>query len=301
MSASLVSERCLSIDCQGERLLGIVATPDPDVPHAVGVVIVVGGPQTRVGSHRQFTQLSRHLAAAGHAVLRFDYRGMGDSTGEAKGFEHASEDIQAAMEALRREVPAVEHIVLWGLCDGASAALLFCQEHPSVPVAGLCLLNPWVRSPQTQAATQIKHYYKKRLTERAFWLKLLRGQVGLGRLQELLRSARTFLAGNADGGQGSAKTPRLTFQARMAAAWNAHSRPILLVLSSEDLTAKEFMEGMAGEPAWRGASAHPHLSRIDIQGADHTFSSASTQFEVERATAQWLAQLDPSGVRQAAR
>lgn len=292
MSANPVSERCLAIDCQGESLIGILARPE--APHAVGVVIVVGGPQYRVGSHRQFTLLSRHLAAAGHAVLRFDYRGMGDSGGEARDFENASDDIRAAIAALRREVPEVEHVVLWGLCDGASAALLFCLAYPEVPVAGLCLLNPWVRSPATQAATQIKHYYRKRLTDRDFWLKLLRGQVGLGRLQELLRSLSTYFAGRAKGGQGRAPAPRPSFQARMAAAWDAHLGSILLVLSGEDLTAKEFIEALAGDPAWRGASAHPRLSRVDIQGADHTFSNAATQSEVERITAQWLAQLDQS-------
>ena len=39
------------------------------------MVIVVGGPQYRAGSHRQFTLLARHIAAAGYPVLRFDARG----------------------------------------------------------------------------------------------------------------------------------------------------------------------------------------------------------------------------------
>jgi len=47
-----------------------------------GVLIVVGGPQYRVGSHRQFVMLARFLADHGVPCMRFDYRGMGDVSGE---------------------------------------------------------------------------------------------------------------------------------------------------------------------------------------------------------------------------
>ena len=61
--------------CAGDTLMGILAKPE--TPADTGVIVIVGGPQYRVGSHRQFVLLSRALAAAGYAVLRFDYRGMG--------------------------------------------------------------------------------------------------------------------------------------------------------------------------------------------------------------------------------
>jgi len=73
-------------------LLFVLAAPfaqasDDDRRAACGVLIVVGGPQYRVGSHRQFLLLSRRLAAEGHPVMRFDYRGMGDASGAMRGFE----------------------------------------------------------------------------------------------------------------------------------------------------------------------------------------------------------------------
>ena len=81
---SLVSaiEQALTFDCDGERLVGVVAVPERPVP--VGVLIVVGGPQYRAGSHRQFVHLARRLAGAGIAAMRFDYRGMGDASGDAR-------------------------------------------------------------------------------------------------------------------------------------------------------------------------------------------------------------------------
>ncbi|MCK7493609.1 MAG: hydrolase 1, exosortase A system-associated [Comamonadaceae bacterium] len=132
---------------------------------ATGVVVVVGGPQVRAGGHRQFVHLARTLAAAGHPVLRFDVRGMGDSSGALRGFEQITPDIGAAVDALLQRAPGVRRVVLWGLCDGASAALLYLHERRDPRVRGVCLLNPWVRSEASLARTHVKHYYTRRLRE----------------------------------------------------------------------------------------------------------------------------------------
>ena len=48
---------------RGQSLPAILAAPE--AARNTGVLLVVGGPQYRVGSHRQFVLLSRALAAAG--------------------------------------------------------------------------------------------------------------------------------------------------------------------------------------------------------------------------------------------
>jgi alpha/beta superfamily hydrolase len=109
---------------------GELRGPRRDLPEkqpACGVLVVVGGPQYRVGSHRQFLLLSRRLASEGYPVMRFDYRGMGDGGGAMRSFEDVSADIGAAIEAFQRRCPSVRRIVLWGLCDAASAALLYVE------------------------------------------------------------------------------------------------------------------------------------------------------------------------------
>ena len=65
------TERALAFACGDERLVGILHEATGEC--ATGVLIVVGGPQYRVGSHRQFVLLARDLAAAGFAVMRFDF------------------------------------------------------------------------------------------------------------------------------------------------------------------------------------------------------------------------------------
>ena len=270
----------------GDMLVGILAKPE--IPANTGVVVIVGGPQYRVGSHRQFVLLSRTLAAAGYAVLRFDYRGMGDSEGQQRDFQGVSSDIAAAISAMQQHLTLSKKVILWGLCDGASAALLYLHDTPDPRVVGLCLLNPWVRSEVTLARTQVKHYYTRRLMQKEFWSKLLRGGVARTALPGLVRNIRVSLGGPSGPGaeRPAGGQPVAPFQHRMAAAWGTFSGTIFLLLSSDDLTAKEFLEYARTDATWKTALNHPRLVRHNVQGADHTFSSSLARVEMENATLQ---------------
>ena len=265
--------------CEKETLFGILARPAQ--PADLGIVVVVGGPQTRVGSHRQFVLLARALAAAGYPVLRFDVRGMGDSTGAQRNFEAITPDIAAAIDKLQERSPNLRRVVLWGLCDAASAALLYCDNTRDPRIAGLCLLNPWVRSEASLAKTQVKHYYGQRLLQKEFWAKLLSGRLNVfASLSELLRKL----------GQASSRPEAsLGFQERMARGWKNLTGPILLILSGDDYTAKEFGEYASTSEHWRGLLEQPRRERIDIAAADHTFSSAQWRGIVVATCLKWLA------------
>ncbi|MBK7814582.1 MAG: hydrolase 1, exosortase A system-associated [Rhodocyclaceae bacterium] len=279
------SEHALTFDCAGETLVGILARPAADAA-ATGVVIVVGGPQTRVGSHRQFVLLARALAAAGYPALRFDVRGMGDSGGAQRDFEAIAPDIGAAIDAFQQASSGVTKIVLWGLCDAASASLLYIEETRDPRIAGLCLLNPWVRSEASLAKTQVKHYYGQRLLQAEFWRKLLSGRLNI------VKSIAEFAGKLAGASSGTGASPRLTFQDRMAAGWRAFPGPILLILSGDDYTAKEFLEYASSNAAWHGLLDRPGLSRLDMPTADHTFSSQEWRKTVENACLDWLEKHD---------
>lgn len=278
------AEEAIAFACEGETLIGILAPPQE--PTDLGIVIVVGGPQTRVGSHRQFVLMARTLATAGYPVLRFDYRGMGDSTGAQRNFEAVSADIRAAVDALCTACPSVDKVVLWGLCDAASASLLYLDETHDPRIAGLCLLNPWVRSEATLAKIQVKHHYGQRLLQREFWLKLLSGRLNIGKaMGEVIRKIG-LASHKADSG------PRSSFQDRMARAWRGFAGRILLILSGDDYTAKEFLEYAAGSASWRGLLERTNVSRHDIAAADHTFSSREWRETVQNACLDWFKRYD---------
>uniref|UniRef100_UPI0028C40373 hydrolase 1, exosortase A system-associated n=1 Tax=Accumulibacter sp. TaxID=2053492 RepID=UPI0028C40373 len=249
-----------------------------------GVLIVVGGPQVRVGSHRQFLLLSRRLASEGYPAMRFDCRGMGDASGAMRSFEEISADIGAAIEAFQRSCPTLRRVVLWGLCDAASAALLYVQATADERISGLALLNPWVRSETSLAQTHIKHYYGQRLLEGEFWRKLLSGKLEI--LASLRGLLNTVLLARRSRPQRTADM--LSFQDRMAEGWRRFSGGLLLVLSGQDYTAKEFLEFTATNPAWTGLIEQARVRRIDLADADHTFSSRAWRAQVEEETLAWL-------------
>ena len=274
-------EHAITIAGPASDMLGIVSLPAADQPAmSTGVVIVVGGAQYRVGSHRQFVLLARHLARHGHPVLRFDFPGMGDSPGQPIAFDHTAPHIAAAIAALQRDRPSVQRVVLWGLCDGASASLLYVQATADPRVAGLALLNPWVRSEAGLARAQVKHYYRQRLLEPAFWRKLLAGGVGWQALRALGNNLRAM--------KRKPPASATSFQERMAQGWRAFPGPILLLLSERDLTAQEFVEHANSSEAWRGWEQHHKITKIALEQADHTCASQQAQQASELATLDWL-------------
>lgn len=279
-------EQALVFPCQGEYLVGITAAPKSQEGRT-GVLIAVGGPQYRAGSHRHFVLLSRALASAGFPTLRFDYRGMGDSSGASRSFEQVDDDFAAAIDAFRTTFPAVERLVFWGLCDAASAALLYLDARGDKRIKGLVILNPWVRSEATLAQTRIKHYYGQRLLSAEFWRKLLRGQLGIGRaLREFVASLRSARSVGGAPGAGN----QLPFQARMARAFSAFSGPSLLILSGNDYTAKEFCEAARNGDSWAAALARDTVHTVRLEDADHTFSTAEWRDTVAREVIEWLRQ-----------
>ncbi|MCG2577763.1 hydrolase 1, exosortase A system-associated [Dechloromonas sp. XY25] len=273
--------------CGGESLLAMVCAPE--VSQKIGVLIVVGGPQYRVGSHRQFLLLARSLAAAGYPAMRFDFRGMGDSTGELRNFEQVGEDIEMAIDAFIARYPHIRKIVLWGLCDAASASLMYRYQHGDDRLAGFCLLNPWVRSEVTLARTQIKHYYRKRLLELAFWKKLLSGQlVIVGALKGLMDSLLSLRKKSDKSAQG--RIP--SFQEQMGLVLASEGSPILLILSGDDYTAKEFSEYAKASVTMSSALMRPNVTQCHVAEANHTFASVEWRRVVEMETIAWLQKME---------
>lgn len=284
------AERALAFPCQSEQLYGILSVPEQT--GARGVLIVVGGPQYRAGSHRQFTLLARHLASHGIPVMRFDYRGMGDSHGAARNFEDVSADIRAAIDQFMAAVPALREVVLWGLCDAASAALFYA--HQDKRVCGLALLNPWVRTEQGLAKAYLKRYYLKRAFDTALWQKIVRGRFDLPTAtRSLLGMMRTALQTRRHDRQGQAsdsaeQSGALSLPEKMYDGLRCFNGNVLLVLSGDDMTAQEFSELISASGKWRKLLRHRKIQRQHLAAANHTFSRQEWRDQVAAWTRDWI-------------
>lgn len=288
-----VEEIAVVFDCEGSQLVGVVHRPE--TLHTRGMLsIVAGGPQYRGGVCRMQVQMARELAARGVPVMRFDYRGLGDSEGEFRGFCHVEADIAAAIKAFRSQAPGLKDIVLWGGCDAASAVLMNAWKYPEV--TGIVLGNPWVHSSNTSDTVALQHY-SQRIKDKDFWLKVVRLQYNpLPALGTLLRRALSRL--NPGGGARAAAPgparddPSLPFQLRMRLGMSRFRGDVLLLMSGRSLLSREFDVLLAEDAAWQQAVRSPRaVVRWDIEDGDQAFSTLAAREEVNRVTGQWM--LDP--------
>lgn len=86
--------------------------------------------EEKLWSHRVFVTFARALAQRGHYVLRFDYMGSGDSSGETPeaSLQTHLADLGAGVEQLMQRASNIDSIGLIGLRLGASVAATFAAS-----------------------------------------------------------------------------------------------------------------------------------------------------------------------------
>ena len=119
------------------RLAGTLTLPKGDGPFPVVVLVAGSGPNTRdepLMGHRPFLVLADHLTRQGIAVLRYDKRGTGASTGDfakATTMDFA-DDVQAGMAYLKhRKDIDPRRIGLIGHSEGGLIVPIVAARDPS--------------------------------------------------------------------------------------------------------------------------------------------------------------------------
>ena len=130
----------------GVELAGTLTLPDTEGPHPAVALITGSGPQDRdetVAGHRPFLVLADHLTRQGIAVLRYDDRGVGASTGDfaqATSEDFARDALAATAYLKTRPEIDAEKIGLLGHSEGGLVAPMAATQ--SDDVAFLVLLAP---------------------------------------------------------------------------------------------------------------------------------------------------------------
>jgi hypothetical protein len=138
------TETQVAFAVQGEEIFGVLHVPGT-IP-APGVVMCHGFTGHKAETHRLFVTAAREFCEAGMVVLRFDFRGSGDSAGEFRDMtiSREIEDAQAAVRFLssRVEVDA-ERIGALGLSlGGGVAACLSGRERLQALVLWAAVAHP---------------------------------------------------------------------------------------------------------------------------------------------------------------
>ncbi|HSE83716.1 MAG TPA: alpha/beta fold hydrolase, partial [Thermodesulfobacteriota bacterium] len=114
---------------EGLDLYGVLNIPDSkELSNRKGIVFCGPFAEERNNSYRSFVNFARLLCKCGYTILRFDYRGYGDSGGDFEDatFHTQIKDIRRAMDLLQ-EKEQVNEIGLLGLRLGGTLAMLTAE------------------------------------------------------------------------------------------------------------------------------------------------------------------------------
>jgi exosortase A-associated hydrolase 1 len=262
--------RLLSFDCEGAELGASLDSAGGET----GLLLVTGGTQTRIGSHRMYERLAAALAREGWPCFRFDRRGVGDSEGEDPDFKESGPDLIAAAAAFRREQPQLRRLLGFGLCDGASTLALHGR---AAGLDGYILVNPWFVEAEAgePPAAAIKSRYKEQLLSLGGWKRLLSGSISY---RKVLKGLRKIVASGPSSLSGE-----------IATALGKARVPAQLVLASGDATAIA-AQAQWSSPAFKALrQANPAPLRIDSDS--HTFSRPGDEAALLAAVREALERL----------
>lgn len=221
-----------------------------------GVLIIPGFADTAVGPHNMHVLLARSLAEAGFAVLRFDYRGQGESEGSFADFTGLTgyrDCREALMQLVNQPEVDSQRIFVTGYSLGGYYASCLASEYDFIQ--GLALLAPVAFPSIFQNFFQEKHhtqFHEHGWTDWNGW--------NVGAL---------FL-------QSVQNTPSIN-EMKLGCMEKT------MVIHGTDDNEVPIAHGM--EYAARGATI-----RL-IEGGDHPFSSYRVQTDVEQQVCNWFLQL----------
>jgi alpha/beta superfamily hydrolase len=266
----------------GDRLFGLLTTPRHREPSRPSVLVIGTGVEYQAGQHRLYVPLARAWASRGHAVLRFDLGGIGESLAPDGAPDdetypaHAVDDARAAVGVLRAAAPS-QPVLLAGFCSGGLAAIRAAAN--GVQVAGVACLNAPLQlldgdtGPARLRDARELDRYRRSVSDRSKWIKALTGRAAYRALVALaVRAAREravrLLAGRLGSGLPDGLAADLDAMARRGV------RALFAFSDSEDALGYFDAHAAAAlrRPAVRGL-----VSRIVVEGAGHTFRPRAAQ------------------------
>lgn len=281
-------ERAITFACGSETLLGILHSAEPKAKTGV-VIVVAGGPQYRVGAHRQFVTLSREIARLGFPVLRFDHRGIGDSDGDYRGFKDMDDDIRAAIDILLEQHPSIDNVALWGECESASAIAYYA--HRDTRVKGLFMVNPWVYTEAGRAKTYLKHYYLQRLFQVELWKRIFSGDFQFKKSIQYFFFSLLAKRDESKSNKGDDDLSNLPLTTRLMKSMLLYQGSSFVMTSGHDYIAQEFKGLIAHSEDWKEIVARGQTRMDDIPDADHTFSRPEWRTRLFDSTKSWVAEI----------
>ncbi len=246
------------LENQGQRIASMMHIPEGDGPHPA-VLMMHGFTGHRIESHFLFVKTARALMQAGFLVLRFDFRGSGESEGRFQDVTIPGEvsDGLAVLEWLsRHEAVDSNRIALLGLSMGGCVASLIAGQDQRVKALVLwsAVADPLGLFAMMEKNTPLPPPLGPQPN----------GTVDLG----------GYLLGP--------EFIRTLAEAKPLDTLQHYTGPALIIHGTEDPTVPrdhaEMYKNALGERA----------KLVWIEGADHTFNAHQWDTQVITTTVEWL-------------
>jgi pimeloyl-ACP methyl ester carboxylesterase len=290
------NERPCFFDSGGHTLLGILTEP---IGEATGTVVLLasggGTPSTSTERDRMFVRLARALADSGHHVFRFDWHGVGDSTGEVLTFrldQPFLEDLAAAITFLRSS--GLGRFVIVGSCFGARTTM---AAHATIEgVRAVVLIAPPVRdfalSERRTLGWRLHDYVTAVVKPR----RLIGGddRITARRYLRFLKSGgRVILRRVTSGLRRQTDEPTWVSGAFVHGLTSLVERdlPTLLLYGTEDEEFLDFEEFRAGRVGRLVDRAKRSLEINILPGRVHGFTRIDSQVVTVEAISDWIGRL----------
>lgn len=271
------------------QMIGVVTRPaHAERPRDSRAVVLLGaGLVHHVGPNRLAVRLARRLATLGLACLRFDHRGVGDSSSGIDGRPFNASAVEEAREAMdfleRRE--GLRSFVLLGICSGADTALHAARKDSRV--VGIGMINGGGQGVETAwdayeyARKQVQYYLREAIFNADSWRRALTGRAQYRLLVgALLLRIRDRFAPPAQIVGAASATGHDVEQLV------ARGVQVLWIFSERDAT-RNYFETMFGRDA-DGLVASDRVRLTSIPYVDHTLTARHGQERFLDIVEHWL-------------
>jgi pimeloyl-ACP methyl ester carboxylesterase len=296
--ATTANERPVFFPAAGEDLFGVITEPTT-AAKGVGLILLGGGDVPAPNRNRLSVRIARRVAALGYHSLRFDYHGVGESTGTTDRYlldRPFVDDVLAGVRCL--EENGVRDVALVGTCFGARGALASAVR--IARLHGVVLLAAPIRDFE-KGTPKLEAIPTSQFVRRGLRLSALAKLRNPRRRQFAARLARTKLraAVRSNGRGADAVQERVSPRFfEPLTELGARGTPVLLAYGTDD----EFYEPFRQARPSLAAALDAPGSRIEeclVPGRIHGLTTLAVQDEVTNLIETWLAGMDGADARAA--
>lgn len=265
MGERVEQREAITLEHEGDRIFAILHRPLDKKP-VPAVVVCPGFAGTKCGKYRLFVSLGVALAKQGIALLRFDYRGSGDSEGEFSEatLEGEVSDTLTCINFLAQDAQIdPSRLGLLGRSFGGIIAALAARRHSAIKSLALWapvfLSDPWLPLWQLYQA----HVRREKIEDK-------QGTQALEHMATGHLPSHLFF--------------QQFFQLDIAQEWRALAHVPLLHLhgAHDSLVKEEHLQ------AYQNARIEAQQSRfVTLQASDHDFSDPRDRALALSETVQW--------------